>query len=97
MAYRFRWRGKNVLCSGRIPIDSEVQAEAALFSGISASREATLDYLVSVFRLTDPKPELWLPAVPLNGRNANLYDDEWQNILADNYRVGYRSLMGRAR
>ena len=94
IAYRVRWAGKTVLFSGRIPISAKPQTDAALFSDISKSREATLDYLVSVYRLGDPKPDLWLPAVPVDGQNANLYDNEWQDILADNYRVGYRSLMG---
>ena len=97
IAYRFKWSGKTVLCAGRFPIDPDVPNEAALFSEISKSRETTLDYLSSVFRLSGTKPDLWLPALPLNGRNANLYDDEWQNIVADNYRVGYRSLMEKVR
>jgi glyoxylase-like metal-dependent hydrolase (beta-lactamase superfamily II) len=97
VAYRFKWSGKTVLCAGRFPIDPDVPGEAALFSEISVSRETTLDYLASVFRLSKANPDLWLPALPLNGRNANLYDDEWQNIVADNYRVGYRSLMGKDR
>ncbi len=97
IAYRFKWSGKTVLCAGRFPIDPDVPGEAALFAEISVSRETTLDYLASVFRLSGTNPELWLPALPLNGRNANLHDDEWQNIVADNYRVGYRSLMSKVR
>ncbi len=97
VGYRFKWSGKTVLCAGRFPIDPDVPSETALFSEISGSRETTLDYLASVFRLSEAKPDLWLPPLPLNGRNANLYDNEWQNIAADNYRVGYRSLMGNVR
>ncbi len=97
VAYRFKWSGKTVLCAGRFPIDPDVPSEAALFSEISRSRETTLDYLASVFRLSKTDPDLWLPALPVNGQNANLYDNEWQNIVADNYRVGYRSLMGKVR
>jgi len=93
-AYRVRWGGKTVLFSGPIPIEPGLETHAALLADISKSREATLDYLVSVYRLGDPKPDLWLPAVPVGGQNANLYDDEWQVILADNYRIGYHSLMG---
>ena len=63
-------------------------------SPTSRIRGPTLDYLVSVYRLGETKPDLWLPAVPVDGQNANLYDTEWHDILADNYRVGYRSLMG---
>jgi glyoxylase-like metal-dependent hydrolase (beta-lactamase superfamily II) len=92
IAYRVRWAGKIVLFSGRIPIQRKVQTDADLFADIATSRKLTLDYLFSVFRLGEAKPDLWLPAVPVDGQNANLYDSEWQDVLADNYRVGYRSL-----
>jgi glyoxylase-like metal-dependent hydrolase (beta-lactamase superfamily II) len=95
IAYRIKWAGKTVLFSGRIPIDQKPWTDAALFADISRSREATLDYLFSVYRLGEARPDLWLPAVPVDGRNANLYDDEWPHLLDDNYRVGYRSLMRR--
>jgi hypothetical protein len=96
IAYQVRLGGKVVLFSGRIPMKSKPpDTDAALYSELAKSRETTLDYLMSVFRLREPKPELWLPAVPVDGQNANLYDDEWLAILAANYRVGYRSLMGR--
>jgi glyoxylase-like metal-dependent hydrolase (beta-lactamase superfamily II) len=95
IAYRIRWAGKTVLFSGRIPIKLKVQTDASLFADISKSRNTTLDYLFSVFRLGETKPDLWLPAVPVDSQNANLYDTEWQDILADNYRIGYRSLERR--
>ena len=66
--------------------------EKFLFLDISGSRDNTLDYLASVYRLGEPRPDLWLPAVPVDGQNANLYDTDWPDILADNYRLGYRSL-----
>ena len=92
-AYRFLWGGKVVLFSGRMPIMSKPDRMAALTSELSVSREVALDYLVSLYGLTDPKPDLWLPAVPMDGQNANLYDTDWPDILADNYRLGYRCMM----
>jgi hypothetical protein len=95
IAYRLRWAGKTVLFAGRVPIRLTVEADASLFADISGSRDTTLDYLFSVFRLGDPKPDLLLPAVPVDGQNANLYDSDWHDVLADNYRVVYRSLERR--
>jgi glyoxylase-like metal-dependent hydrolase (beta-lactamase superfamily II) len=95
IAYRTRWAGKTVLFSGHIPIQAKLDTDAALFSAISQSAESTLDYLVSVYRLSDVKPDVWLPLVPVDGQNANLYDNDWRNILADNYRIGRRSMLER--
>ncbi len=95
IAYHVGWAGKTVLFSGRIPIKTNGHTDAALLAEIAKSRDMTLDYLGSVYRLAGVKPDLWLPSVPVDGQNAHLYDDEWPDILDDNYRIGYRSLMRR--
>jgi glyoxylase-like metal-dependent hydrolase (beta-lactamase superfamily II) len=93
MAYRVEWAGKTVLFTGRFPFKAKAGSEARLFSEISQSREATLDYLVSINRLSDFKPDLWLPANPVDCQNANLYDNEWHALINDHYRLGHRSLL----
>jgi hypothetical protein len=45
------------------------------------------DYLNSLDLLGGLKPDLWLPAVPLDGQNANLYDNQWAHIIAENRSV----------
>ncbi len=92
MAFLLSWAGKTVLFSGRIPIRYKVETWAELFADISKSRDASADYLISVNRLGELKPDLWLPAVATDGRNANLYDSEWEDIIAENYRAGHIAL-----
>ena len=51
MAYRVKWAGKTVLFSGPIPIRANGHTDAALLADIAKSRDVTLDYLGSVYRL----------------------------------------------
>jgi metallo-beta-lactamase class B len=95
VAYQISWADKSVLITGEIPVNAKPGPEAELYNEISKTRDLTLDYLVSVHRLSDVRPDLWLTARPVDGQNANLYDDEWREILAENYRLGYRSLTKR--
>jgi glyoxylase-like metal-dependent hydrolase (beta-lactamase superfamily II) len=84
IAYRLRWAGKTVLFSGRIPIKVNHDAGVALFSDFLESRGDVQDYLNALDRLRDPAPDVWLPAIPSDGQNANLYDDQWAQTLKDN-------------
>ena len=50
-------------CSpGAIPIKANGHTDAVLFTRLATSRDLTLDYLASAYRLGDLKPDLWLPA-----------------------------------
>jgi len=93
IAYRVEWAGKTVLFTDRVPAQAKDETQAELFSEVSQSREATMDYLVSINRVSDLKPDLWLPAVAVDCQNANLYDSDWYDVMSSNYRLGYRSLM----
>ena len=84
MAYWLQWGGKSVLFSGRIPIRVKEETKIELMSEISRSTEMAVDYRATMDRLDKLRPDLWLPAVATDGRNANLYDHEWEDILADN-------------
>jgi glyoxylase-like metal-dependent hydrolase (beta-lactamase superfamily II) len=93
VAYQIRLGGKSVLFGGTIPNQTNEKTVAETFSLITKSKDATLDYLVALYRLAGLKPDLWLPAVAVDGQNANLYDSEWQDLIAYNYRLGYRGLV----
>jgi glyoxylase-like metal-dependent hydrolase (beta-lactamase superfamily II) len=84
MAYQVPWAGKTVLFSGRIPIQVNEAARAGLVSDFLEARGDVPDYGRSLEDLRGLKPDLWLPAVPSDGQNANLYDDQWEQVIADN-------------
>jgi hypothetical protein len=50
-------------------------------TGPGGSREL---YLQSIEKLGGLYPDLWLPAVPVHGQNANLYDRDWEKVLEMN-------------
>jgi glyoxylase-like metal-dependent hydrolase (beta-lactamase superfamily II) len=84
VAYLVRWAGKSVLFSGRIPVHLSSAAEKALAADFARGQGNSDDYRAALHRLGDLKPDLWLPAFPSQGQNANLYDSEWQDTLKGN-------------
>ena len=43
-------------------------------------------YANAVDQLAEESPDIWLPALPVGTQSANLYDDDWQRVIADNRR-----------
>jgi hypothetical protein len=84
IAYQIQWANQSVLFTGRIPILRTQATARDLFQEFGRSRERVDDYLGSLDRLSKLKPDLWLPATPTDGQNVNLYDSEWEDILASN-------------
>jgi metallo-beta-lactamase class B len=87
VAYRLRWAGKTVLVTGRIPEKKprlEIENLRRALGGDSTRRE---QYAAALDRLAPVAPDLWLPAVPVDGQNANVYDREWAETLAANREV----------
>lgn len=80
-AYEFTMDGKTVLVSGRIPQRIESQHLLDLIREVRQSRDGPEDFRRSLGELAKLKPDLWLPAYPVHGQNANLYDDEWRRLL----------------
>ena len=87
VAYLLTLEGKRVLVSGRIPVLFDAESLSALGADLGASRDNAVEYLLGVQRLEEIKPDVWLPAVPSDGQNANLYDTDWAYIIANNYRA----------
>ncbi|MDB5353456.1 MAG: hypothetical protein JWN86_4703 [Planctomycetota bacterium] len=91
-AYQIVWAGKSVLFTGNIPIIYDGPALADLTADLTRDRDAAIEYLLSIASLEKLKPDLWLPAIPSNGQNANLYGREWTELIENNYRFGATGL-----
>ena len=92
IAYQLRWAEKTILFSGRIPIKVNHATGVDLFSDFAESRGDMQDYLNSLNQLRDLGPDIWLPATPSDGQNANLYDNQWLQIIKDNQAIIARPL-----
>ena len=84
VAYLVPWEDKTVLFSGRIPAGTDPESRAELLAELAESKSAQA-YVASLQRLREVRPDLWLPAAPSNGQNANLYDSSWDDTLKMNY------------
>jgi glyoxylase-like metal-dependent hydrolase (beta-lactamase superfamily II) len=84
IAYEITLAGKTVLFSGRVPTKLSARALAGLMPLIATSKSDMRDYSTSLTQLRSRKPDLWLPAIPTDGQNANLYDGEWERVIEEN-------------
>jgi metallo-beta-lactamase class B len=83
LAYEVRWAEKTVLLTGPIPVKPGAEAlEKLQREGQTPDQIAR--YVKSLDELAKLAPQLWLPVVPIEGQNANLYDREWERVLTRN-------------
>jgi len=87
VAYELRWTGKTVLVSGRIPTKLSLPEGERLVSDVTGLDGGVEQYRQALDLLAKLRPALWLPAVPVYGQNANLYDDQWEKVLSQNRQV----------
>jgi hypothetical protein len=83
-AYELGWSGKTVLITGKIPLLVTHETGQRLIGDLTASSGDVRGYAASIDELRTRKPDLWLPAIPINDQNANLYDLDWQRVIEDN-------------
>ena len=85
VAYTFQRNDKRVLISGRFPakLDSRGQVREFL-RDLGAPEGDAAAYLDSLDILEPLQPDIWLPTSPVNGQNANLYDDGWRDVIERN-------------
>jgi glyoxylase-like metal-dependent hydrolase (beta-lactamase superfamily II) len=85
--YLLEWAGKTVLLSGRIPLQINQVGAERLISDLTNGRGDMRAYFDSIMELARFKPDLWLPAIPTDGQNANLYDSDWDRTIGDHLLV----------
>lgn len=86
-AYVIRSSNKKVLIAGRVPTGGDRRTIESLLSSSRKPALSPQELLASLRRLLEVRPDLWLPANPVNGQNANLYDGKWQSILERDYQA----------
>ena len=84
VAYQVRWAGKTVLVAGRIPVKYSPPAMQQLRAALAAPGGSAKRYEQSLDSLVGINPNLWLPALPVHGQNANVYDREWADVIEVN-------------
>jgi glyoxylase-like metal-dependent hydrolase (beta-lactamase superfamily II) len=97
VAYRLTIAGKTVLFSGRFLQKMNDDTRALLGSELTSARGDIRRYFGSLTQLHDLRPDLWLPANPVDGQNANLYAGEWTRAIEENLEVLTRIVSGARR
>jgi glyoxylase-like metal-dependent hydrolase (beta-lactamase superfamily II) len=84
IAYKVAWAGKTVLFSGEIPVKINHDSAERLISDLMSAGGNLRDYFTTLTQLHTLNPDLYLPLNPIDGQNANLYDDDWGHMIEDN-------------
>ncbi len=94
-AYLISWANKRVFFSGRIPTVVDERSLDERLAEFAESRTNTEAYINSIQQLLNVRPDLWLPAVPTDGQNANVYGYSWKDVLEKNLRAANYALQRR--
>jgi hypothetical protein len=86
-AYELSWSGKKVLITGKIPPVVTDETGQRLIRDLTSASGDISGYFTSLSELGARKPDLWLPAIPTNDQNANLYELDWTRVIEDNLMV----------
>ncbi len=87
MAYEVTWSGKKVLFTGAIPLLVTQESGQSLIRELTGATGDIRGYFASLRELQVRKPDLWLPAIPIDDQNANLYKNDWAHVIEDNVAV----------
>ncbi len=84
-AYLLELEGKRILISGRIPGKLDSRGLMQEFLRDIRNNDGNASALLDAYDLLEPlRPNIWLPSSPVHGQNANIYGDQWREILERN-------------
>jgi hypothetical protein len=102
LAYSLEVNDKNVVITPRVPRNlsftwknrrtgtvrsARLEPQSAdLRKELTAAPDAAEAYRSALKKLQTLTPDVWLPAIPMTGQNANLYDDRWKYTI--DYNLG---------
>ena len=86
-AYEVTSSGKKVLFTGAIPLLVTQESGQTLIRELTSPSGDIRGYFASLAQLQVRKPDLWLPAIPIDDQNANLYKGDWARVIEDNVAV----------
>ncbi len=82
-AYLIQMDDRKVLIGGEFPLTLGPESVQRLQAALQA-QEAELGLITrSLVVLRRVQPAMWLPAYPLHGQNANLYEGQWDKVIQD--------------
>jgi len=100
IAYEFQRGGKQILITPSAPrsirlqwvtrktggtIQTLIQPQTSdLVKFVESSQQERDRYLETLDALSNSRPDVWLPSLPLAGQNANLYDESWNETIRSN-------------
>lgn len=88
VAYRVDLGGRTVLFSGRIPVKMSQETGEALIADLRHPPGDPQGYFRAMTRLhLAGRLDLWLPLVPTQRQNANLYGQDWDRTIEENLGV----------
>ncbi|MFN0051251.1 MAG: MBL fold metallo-hydrolase [Planctomycetales bacterium] len=87
LAYRIPWEGKTILFSAGLPTAGDRDGLAALQAAATQSRVRNAQFLGALRKLREVPPDVWLPARPMDGQNAHLYDRAWLDVIEQCFRA----------
>ena len=83
-AYAVRWHCRTFVVTGAEPAKTTFEQTMDLARSTPWRGKDPALFRQSLQALVTLAPDLWLPSVPINGQNANVYGEDWRRVLRAN-------------